>query len=930
VSASRLLRIRIFGLAIPAVLAIVAIPATARAQDGYEVTGVVTDSAGVALERAMVVALALPDSTLTAFATTNGEGVFALRRLGAGDYLLQVQLASFTTLRTPFTVVDRDVDVGSSTLSVLVYGMDPLVVSVDHVPFRNLRDTLSFNAAAFETRPNATVEDLLRRLPGFEIDADGTIEVQGEVVEQVLVEGREFFGRDPTVATRGLPADAVERVEVFDKESDMAEFTGIPDGNELKTLNLLLTEDARQGYFGELRNGLGASETTPAGLSQANDGMRYDEQLGLNRFSSSSQLALIGSLNNVSRARFSIGGGPAAGGGGVGGARGGGGAGGAGASGGFVRSGILGLNGSYQFSDDDWLRGSYSLSDFARESETDRLQQQLLGSTVASTISSEGTGVTDSRAQRLDLNGQRQFSAGNQLRLRAGMSTSASTASNVSSRFTVDGDGNVVNTEASTTGTNSDALTGTADLTWMKRLDDSGRSLIVNLGANLSEPESTGDLASTIEVVRRDGPVTTDLLQRQNESGRVFSNTQRVALTQPLGSGRTLEVFGLRRDVREEERRAVFDVRSPNPVLVDALSSGLEQTYGYFRGGLRFNRNTATSRFVLGLEAQRSNLEGIIDGRSETIEGGNDRLLPSADLRLQLGESHNVSLRYVTSTREPSMDELQPFTDNSSPTNVYVGNPDLQPEYTHAVDADWRYFDAFSFLNVFTFARVSRTSDDIVSSRTVDDRGFQTVQPVNGGDSWSATGGINFGRPIRAIGASVSIDYRLNLTRRPEFVNGEENRSRILGNAVSFQLQNREKSRFDLVADAAFAFSDVAYSLNDELDQSYLNTTYSLRGTLYLGDAWSLGSDWRHQRYDPDVFGAAENLSLLDVSISRLIFDQKGSVELAAVDLLNESQVVSLSSSANAITETRTQALGRYLLIRFNYRLGNLGGRGRR
>ena len=925
-STSHLLRLGTFALAI------LAIPATVRAQDGYEVTGVVTDSTGVPLERAMVVALALPDSTLSAFATTNGEGAFTLRRLGAGDYLLQVQLASFTTLRTPFTVLDRDVDVGSSALSVLVYGMDPLVVSVDHVPFRNVRDTLSFNAAAFETRPNATVEDLLRRLPGFEIDADGTIEVQGEVVEQVLVEGREFFGRDPTVATRGLPADAVERVEVFDKESDMAEFTGIPDGDELKTLNLLLTDDAQQGSFGELRTGLGASEATPAELSQADDDVRYDEQIGLNRFSSSSQLALIGSLNNVSRARFSIGGGSAGGAGGGGGGRGAGagGTGGASAGGGFVRSGILGLNGSYQFTDDDWLRGSYSLSDFARESEIDRLQQQLLGSAVASTISSEGTGVTDSRSHRLDVNAQRQFSAGNQLRLRAGLNTSASTASDVSTRFTVDRDGNVVNTEASNTGTESDARTGSANLTWMKRLDTSGRSLVVNLGANLSEPESTGDLASTTEVARPNGAVTTDLLQRQSASGRVFSNSQRIALTQPLGGGRTLEVFGLRRDVREEERRAVFDVSSPNPVLVDALSSGLEQTYGYFRGGFRLNRNTPTSRFVLGLEAQRSNLEGIIDGRSETIEGGNNRLLPSADLRLQLGESHNVSLRYVTSTREPSMDELQPFTDNSSPTNVYVGNPDLQPEYTHAVNADWRYFDAFSFLNVFTFARVSRTSDDIVSSRTVDDRGFQTVQPVNGGDSWSATGGINFGRPIRAIGANVSLDYRLNLTRRPEFVNGEENRSRIVGNAVSFQLQNREKSRFDLVADAAFAFNDVAYSLNDELDQSYLNTTYSLRGTLYLGDDWSLGSDWRHQRYDPGVFGAAENLSLLDVSVSRFIFDQKGSIELAAVDLLNESQIVSLSSSANAITETRTQALGRYLLIRFNYRLGNLGGRGGR
>ena len=904
-----------------------------QAQESYEVSGVVTDSTGAALERAMVVALALPDSTLTAYTISDGEGAFTLRRVPAGDYLLQVQLASFATQRTPFSVVDGDVTLSPTALSVLVYGMDPLVVSVDHVPFRNRRDTLSFNAAAFETRPNATVEDLLRRMPGFEIDADGTIEVQGEVVQQVLVEGREFFGNDPTVATRGLPADAVERVDVFDKESDMAEFTGIPDGNERKTLNLLLTDQAQRGTFGEAQSAFGTSESVPSELSLADQRVRYDEQIGLNRFSPSTQLALIGSLNNVSRARFSVGGAAGGGGGDTGaGGRGGGapGGGAGGAGGGFTRSGVLGLNGSWQFSDDDWLRGSYFLSDLARQNESDRLQQQLLGSTVSSTISDAGTQVLDSRAHRLDLNAQRQFSAGNILRIRAGLDANASTTTDVTARSTVDRDGAVVNTEVSSTLSEADALSGNTSLTWMKRLGEGGRSLIVNLGANLSQPESAGELASTIDVPVGNDASITDILQSRNETGRVFSNSQRVAITQPLGSGRTLEVFGLRRDVREEESRDVFDTSGSTPVPVDRLTSGLDQTYGYYRGGLRLNRNTEVSRFVIGLEAQRSNLEGTVEGRSETIESGYSRLLPSADLRLQLGESHNVSMGYTTSTREPSMDELQPFADNSSPTNVYVGNPDLQPEYTHALNADWRYFDAFTFLNVFTFARFSRTGDDIVTSRTIDDRGFQTVQPVNGGTTWAATGGLNVGRPIRPLGASVSVDYRLNLTRRPEFVNGDENRSRILGNTVSLQLQNREKSRFDLVADARFAFNDVTYSLNGELDQSYLNTSYGLRGTLYLTDNWTLGGDWRLQHFDSDVFGDAEDLALLNLSVSRYLFDQRGSVELAAVDLLNQSEVVTLTSSANSISEARSQALGRYVMLRVNYRLGSLLGRGGR
>lgn len=927
---------RVASILLAAALAALALPAPARAQDTYRVSGVVTDSTGAALERAMVVALALPDSTLTAFTTSNGEGAFTLQRVPPGDYLLQVQLASFATLRTPFSVVAEDVTLAPTALSVLVYGMEELVVSVDHVPFQNRRDTLSFNAAAFEVRPNASVEDLLRRMPGFEIDADGTIEVQGEVVQQVLVEGREFFGNDPTVATRGLPADALERVEVFDKESDMAEFTGIPDGNEQLTLNLLLTDAAQRGTFGEAQTALGSSEAVPSDLSLADQRVRYDGQLGLNRFSPSTQLAVIGSLNNVSRARFSIG---RATGGAVGGAGGAGRSGGGGtgftapatgtAGGGFSRSGVLGFNGSVQFSDDDWIRSSYFFTDLASQRESDRLQQQLLGSSVASTVSDLGSSIVDNRSHRLDVNAQRQFSAGNILRVRAGLDAGDRTTTSATDRSTVGLDGTLVNSETSNTLTESATLSGDATLTWMKRLGDSGRSLIVNLGADLSRPESDGLQSSTIDVPRGNDASITEILQSRNETGRVFSNTQRVALTQPLGSGRTLEIFGLRRDVREDENVDVFDTSGSTPVAVADLNSGLDQTYGYYRGGVRWNRNTDATRFVLGLEAQRSTLEGTIEGRSESIESGYSHLLPSADLRLQLGESHNVSLGYGTSTREPSMEELQPFADNASPTNVYVGNPDLQPEFTHALNGDWRYFDAFTFLNVFTFARVSRTADDIVTSRTIDDRGFQTARPVNGGSSWSATGGVNVGRPIRPLGVSLSADYRVTLTKRPEFVNGDENRSRILGNTVSLQVQNRDKSRFDLVADASLDFNDVTYSLNDELDQSYLNASYGLRGTVYLSGDWTLGGDWRLQQYDPDVFGDTDDVSLLNLTLSRYVLDQRGSLELSAMDLLNESEVVSLTSSVNAISETRTQALGRYVMLRFNYRLGNLIGRGR-
>ncbi|NQV72441.1 TonB-dependent receptor, partial [bacterium] len=195
----------------------------AHAQTGrFDITGSVVDSTKIGIPSATVVALTRADSVLTKFATSDNNGAFRLRRLAAGEYILQISYVGYQTIRQNIEVKEADLDVGQLIMHELVSELDELVVSAEHIPFRVTKDTLSFNAAAFATRPNAVVEDLLRRLPGVEVGEDGSITVQGETVQKVLVDGKEFFGSDPTIATKNLPADAVERVEVYDKQSDKA------------------------------------------------------------------------------------------------------------------------------------------------------------------------------------------------------------------------------------------------------------------------------------------------------------------------------------------------------------------------------------------------------------------------------------------------------------------------------------------------------------------------------------------------------------------------------------------------------------------------------------------------------------------------------------------------------------------------------------
>ncbi len=934
------------GLAAVATVALSLVVApSAEAQETYDVRGIVADSTGAGLDGAMIVALALPDSLLTKFALSDGNGSFNLSRVPPGEYLLQITMVGHQTVRRPFSITGADVDAGTINLEVLAYEMDALVVSVDHIPFVNRRDTLDYNAMAFVTRPNATVEELLARLPGIEVDPDGTIRAQGEEVRNVLVDGREFFGSDPTIATRNLPADAIERIQVYDRQSDMAEFTGIADGQEERTINLVLREDARRGYFGQAVGGLGGGLEPAAVIEAQPDGRtRYNESLNISRFSPTTQLALLGNANNVNQAGFAWGdfvnfsGGArglaaGAGRGGRGGAgeRSQGGRGGiqlgGGRNDGFTESRSLGLNANHDFSEDRWIRSSYFYTGLDNVQRQTTQQQQLLGSSTAALQNAAADQVTANTTHRVNLNAQYGFSDGHDIRLRGNLNVGSSSLTSFESNETTTLDGRVQNTGISNNVVDGNDLGGSARLTWRKRLAENGRSLVAEATSSIQEPELYGNLETTTGIADGNGGfVMQDLIQQQSRTGRTLSHSQRLSLTQPVGEGGIVEVFGERRAVNEDQDNSVFDMGTGTPIFNDLLSSGFERTYSYLRGGFRFSRNTEDTRFVVGLQVQESNLDGTILDRDERIENRYTHILPSANFRVQLNDAKTLNFRYTTSTREPSMTELQPFTDNTNPLRTYVGNPNLTPEYSHSFNADYRFFDQFSFVNLFTYLRFSYTNDDIIQSRVIDEQALQTVMPVNIDHTWTTNGGLTYGRPIRSVGARINLNYSFNYTRGVEILNGSENNSTVLRNTIDASIDNRNKDLFDVRAGARFAFNDVEYSLNPELNQGYLDKTFYGNGMLHYGTGWTLSATLNYRLFDEDVFGGADrNIAMLQASISKLAMDNRVEVELVGFDILDQNKGVTYTTGTSFIEERRSESLGRYVMLKVTYRLGSRG-----
>ena len=253
--------------------------------------------------------------------------------------------------------------------------------------------------------------------------------------------------------------------------------------------------------------------------------------------------------------------------------------------------------------------------------------------------------------------------------------------------------------------------------------------------------------------------------------------------------------------------------------------------------------------------------------------------------------------------------------------NIYVGNPELTPEYSHRFNAHYRFFDQFSFMNLFTSFSVVYTKDKIVQSRTVDEQFRQVVTSVNSDEGWVSNGSMFFGTPIRPHGLKLNLRTSFMYSTGSEFVNQAENLSQILRNTVGLGLENRVKDIFDVRTGGTFTFNNVNYSLNKELNRNYVNSTFYANGSYYLGEAWTFKTSLKYRVYDQEVFGPGQNVALLEASSSRLFMNDRAEIKLTGLDLLNQNQGVNFTNTSTYIQEERITSLGRYLMLKFIYRL---------
>ena len=878
-----------------------------------DVEGTVTDSLGAGLPGATVVLLEAADSSLVSYGVTNTQGAFRIRRVREGSYKMQVSFVGFQPYDQDLAVNGEGINVGQIVLNPAVSQLDALVVTDDHIPLVVKQDTIEYNAGAFQVRPNASVEDLLKRLPGVDVGRDGTIRAQGETVEQVLVDGKEFFGNDTRIATQNLPADAVDKVQVYDKQSDMAEFSGIDDGEETRTINLALKEDSKQGYFGNATGGYGNDE---------HEG-RYTGKASVNRFSSTSQLSFLGNLNNVNEQGFSVSDYLSFSGGGQGGRMMGEVPLNEGVSDGFSVTSAGGINYNSDFSAKTSLQSSYFFSRIDNDRARTLSQQQLINASQTSSSFQATNQNSLSQNHRLTLNLDHTLDKSQDLRLRANLQSTESGLDALSSRDISDVENRPINNNNTLYASNAKEYGGGASVTYRKRLAEKGRTLVAEGRVGLNDGSMKGDLETMNAFFDPLGDVMTyeEFAQYQAQFNSTITNRQRLSWTEPLGSRKYVQLHGERREVREEQGKTILDVDEGIEMLNETLGNSLDQAYTYYESGIKARFNRDGGIFSVGVDVQSAQLKGTTQNLDESLKRRFVNLLPSAMFTHAFSAGKNVDLRYQTATREPSMYELQPFVDNSDPLTVYTGNPKLKPEYRHIGTAHLMMFDQFSFTSLFGFFQAQYTTDKISLARTIDEQLRQSVTTRNVAHDWMTRASVHFGTPLRSIGAKVNLVSETMYNRGIEWINDLENKTTILRQSIDLSFENRHKDLFDILIGARYTFNHNRYSLNPGLGRDYINRTFYTEWTYFAGNAWQFTTGFDYRLYADEVSGSAQKIPLWRVELSRMVMGERAEIQLVGLDLLNRNVAVNYSNTSSYIQEERIASLGRYVMLKFIYNL---------
>lgn len=897
------------------------------------------------LPDATVTIMSKEDSASVGFAVADKTGSFEIKNIPGGSYLFSISFTGYATYNRSIDITAAKplIDLDSIKLSTDTNMLASVIVTVPPITIK--KDTVEFRASAFKTKPNATVEDLLKKLPGVEVDKDGNLTSQGENIPKIYVDGKEFFGNDPKLATKNLTAEMVEAIQVFDDMSDQAKFTKIDDGSRQRTINIKLKKDRRKGLFGRSTVGAGSSE-------------RYTANISMNAFNEDQRVSIIGGANNVNRLGFSssdlvsgmggMGGfsGGGGGGGGRGGRGGGGGGGGGSAGNGNTKSWNLGVN--YR---DDWgkkmeFSGNYFVSNTSTVNRSTSYRQNLFANDSTSLSDEQSYARNNNLNHRFGLRWEYRIDSMNSILLTPTFNIQQSESESFDSIMTV----------AVSPKTRYKAIEGTSlrtnerdgvslnnNLLFRHRFRKPGRTFTIGWTTAVNDSEGNGYNTSPYNYYNPDSTLnfTRDQRQQNNQLTSSFNNTVSTSVTEALAEGQVLELNYAYSVNESTSDRKVFDWL-PATGGYDSVNKNqtnyFENTFISSRLGTNYRVKKQKYDFQLGGAVQFATLKNLshraMTGKDSTMSQRYTNFFPNASFNYNLGTRKSIRFGYRGSTRAPSITQLQDVVDQSNQLVYRTGNPNLKQEFTNNFNFSYNTFNVNNFLFFNLNMNASIISNRIVSSMEKVSNTVQLIRPVNLNGAWNTSFSGTIGIPLVKVTTGKRSPMNLNLTTTARYNRDVSQQEGVMGYNTTTGLGERVRfdynipDKLDVGASANFNYNDARYGFQSNSNNRFFNHNYSLDATYTFLKRFMVSGDFDYLVNSGRADGFNQPIPLLNASVAWVMFKKRnGELRFSVVDLLNQNKNIDRTINEYYIEDSYTEALRRYFLVTFMYNLNRFGGR---
>ncbi len=884
---------------------------------------------------ATVTVLDRQDSSLVSFTMTDVEGNFSIKGIAEGTYRLLFTHVNYRNSSKPFaiTAADKNPAFGTIVMHNATKTLEEVVIDAEAPPVTLLNDTIQYNAGSFKVQPNANVEQLLKKLPGVKVEKDGTIKAQGEKVTKVLVDGKEFFGNDPKVATKNLPADAIDKVQVYDKQSDQAQLTGFEDGNYEKTINLKLKKDKKKGMFGKVNAGAGDKE-------------RYEGRFNVNSFKGARQFSAIGLGNNTNADGFSFmdilnftgelnrvqsGGGnininmsgdeAAAMGMNPG-----------GNNSGINTSWAGGLNYNNIIGTKLDLQSNYFFNRFNPKTES-HLQRQYFLPGTSYNYKQDAFADNLNNSHRLNANLLYQLDSFNTIRIIPSFNYQQTNNRSQSNYQTFTTDGLTTNEGFSNSRSNNSGYTFRNEIAWRKKFARKGRTFSLSLQTSINESNGGGSLSSINSFYDNSGSLfkKDSLDQQYNTDAGLRGYTARAVYTEPLFKRSLLELSLSNSNTKSIAQKRTEDYNRQSgkyDLFNNSLSSDYGNAFAYTNAGVRLRTQKRKYNYAVGLAFQQASLKGeITSGTTDSLMRKTfNNLLPSARFQYNFTKFKSFAISYTASTNQPTITQLQPVPDNSNPLNIREGNPDLKQEYNHSFNGHLNLISPFKNRNFFLFFNGQLTKNKITNYDLIDQYGVKRVKPVNVNGVYNLGGQIMYNRPVRFLKGSVEVGSSARFAKTKQFINTEGNTILTTSYGPFIRLDMNPANKLNITAGAAIEHNRSTYSLQSALNNTYLSQDYNAGIDWELPKRFFFSTDFMYTINTQRSAGFNYKVPLWNASISKQMLKfNRGDLKFAVRDLLNKNIGINRSSNSNYIEDSRVLNLRRFFSISFTYSLNKVG-----